>query len=282
MTDVIARGRYEVAKGRHRHRTRGTAAPHVVFAIAKTGSSSIAAALHAATRSAVFHVHDLDPAVLAQEEATYRWSGRPWRVWDAQQLLRRPPTRSEPWRVVSLVRDPIAQSVSAFFQPAARHGYIDSTTTVADLHRRFADRLERVPLRWFETHLEPALGIDVYHHGFDPSVGYQIISTDTVRLLVLRCEDLHSAPRGLAELLDRDRPVPVPQLNVGAEKEYGDLYRRFLRSLRPTEAQLDRAYSSRLVRHFYTPTEIDRFRTRWTIDVSTDATGRGNGDEVRR
>jgi hypothetical protein len=172
--------------------------------------------------------------------------------------------------------------VSAFFQPAARHGYVGPTTTLDDLHRRFADRLDHVPLQWFESRLEPALGIDVYDHGFDPSVGYQIISTDTVRLLVLRCEDLHSAPRGLAELLDRDRPVPVPQLNVGADKEYGGLYQGFLRSLHPSEAQLDRAYTSRLVRHFYTPTEIDRFRTRWTIDVSIDGTGRGNGDEVRR
>jgi hypothetical protein len=282
MTDLLEHLRFAVAKARHRHRTRGTSAPVAVFAIAKSGSSSIAAALRAATGSPLFQVHDLDAARLPEEEATYRWSGRPWRVWDAQQLLRHPPTTARPWRIVSLVRDPIAQSVSAFFQPAVRKGYITPTTTLADLQAGFADRLDRLALGWFESHVEPALGIDVYASTFDPSAGYQIISTGSVRLLLLRCEDLASAPNGLAELLGVDHPVPVPKVNVGADKDYGELYAAFLGSLRPTRAQLDDAYSSRLVRHFYSPTEIDRFRARWTVQSPSEVDPRGTGDQVHR
>jgi hypothetical protein len=50
---------------------------------------------------------------------------------------------------------------------------------------------------------------------------------------------------------------------VGAEKAYGDLYRRFLDGLHPPAEAIERAYSSRLVRHFYSPEEIARFRRRW-------------------
>jgi hypothetical protein len=266
-TELVERAKRAVAKRRHRHRTRGAVAPLAVFAMPKTGSTSVSAALRAVTGAIVFHVHDLDPSVLDREEAAYGPADRPWRVWDAQQLLRRPRSRDRPWRVVTLVRDPIAQSVSAFFQPAARLGYLGAATGLDDLRARFGDRLDRLPLRWFETHLQPALGIDVYAQPFHHAVGYRIITSDDVRLLVLRCEDLGSASVGLAELLGVDEPIAVPRVNVAAEKEYREVYERFVASIRPSTTQLERAYTSRLAQHFYSPDELDRFRARWTVDA---------------
>lgn len=232
--------------------------------MAKTGSSSITAALRAAGERSVHHVHDLDATFLDREEVEYRWAGRPWRIWDAQQLLRRPPTTARPWRVVSMVRDPIAQSVSAFFQPAVRRGYARPGTDLEALRDRFGDRLDRLPLHWFESHLLPTLGIDVYAFDFNPALGYRLITTETVQLLLLRCEDLAAASTGLAELLGRDDPVPVPHLNLGADKDYAELYESFRRSLQPSAQQLEVAYGSRLTRHFYSTAEIDQFRARWS------------------
>jgi hypothetical protein len=265
-TELRSRLAYTVAKVRHQRRRRGHGPPVAVFSMAKTGSSSVAAALRAGGVGAVHQVHDLDPAFLAEEEAGYRWTGRPWRIWDAQALLRHPPTTSAPWRVVSMVRDPIAQSVSAFFQPGVRLGYVHPGATVDELRARFGDRLDRLPLHWFESHLLPTLGIDVYTVPFDPGTGYQIIDTPSVRLLLLRCEDLARAPGALAELLGVPATLSVAELNRGVEKGYAELYRSFCASLRPTAAQLDHAYGSRLVRHFYSAEEIDRFRTLWSRD----------------
>lgn len=264
-SDLFARLAYSTARRRHARRVRDRGAPTVVFAIPKSGSTSVAAALRGASDRHVFHVHDLDPAVLTREEAGYHWSGRPWRVWDAQQLLHREPTARRPWRVVSLVRDPIAQSISAFFQPGLRKGSFRPDSSVAELRAAFGDRLDRLALHWFETHLEASLGIDVYQHEFDPEVGHAWITTPAVRLLLLRCEDLARAGSPLAELIGRPAALDVGTANVGAEKPYGDLYRRFLAALSPTDRQLDLAYGSRLVQHFYGADEIDRFRARWTL-----------------
>jgi hypothetical protein len=263
-TELVHRVGYSIAKGRHRwSKRRRDGAPIIVFSMAKTSSSAIIAGLRGAGLDDVHHVHDLDPGFLAAEEADYRWSGRPWRIWDAQQVLRRPPTPSSPWRVVSIVRDPIAQKVSAYFQPAARRGYLHEDTTVGSLMAGFGDRLDHLNVRWFETHVEPALGIDVYASDFDPARGYQIIRTPSVHLLLLRCEDLRVAPASLAELVGADRPIEVPHVNVSAEKGYAEIYREFTRALRPSPASLDQAYESRLVRHFYSRDEIDRFRSLW-------------------
>jgi hypothetical protein len=266
-TELVARATYAIARARHARHRQPSGSPIVVFSMAKTGSSAVAAGLRATGQGPVYHVHDLDPAFLEREEAQYRWSGRPWRIWDARRLLQRPPTATAPWRVVSIVRDPIAQTLSAFFQPGARHGYLHPGATVGSLQERFGDRLDHLPLRWFETHLQPALGIDVYDSSFDPGQGYQIISTATVRLLLLRCEDLAVAPVALARLLETEAPVAVPRVNVGADKAYAGLYESVRSALRPTTAQLDRAYGSRLVRHFYSREEIARLRRGWSDDV---------------
>ena len=99
---------------------------------------------------------------------------------------------------------------------------------------------------------------------FVPEDHQLVIATPSVRLLLLRCEDLETAPAALAGLVDVDHPVPVPRANVGLDKGYADLYRAFLHALQPTPRQLDRAYGSRFVRHFYSAEEIDRFRRLWS------------------
>ena len=270
-SDLTSRAAFTVARARHRWRTRAAGgAPVVVFSMAKTGSSAVVAGLRAAGVDDVHHVHDLDPGFLAEEELEYRWSGRPWRIWDAQQLLRRSPTTAAPWRVVSIVRDPIGQTVSAFFQPGVRRGYVHADATVEQLLERFGDRLEHLPLRWFESHVLPALGIDVYAAPFDVAQRYQVISTPTVELLLLRREDLAAAPEALAQLVRAPRPIEIPTVNVAAEKDHADLYASFSRALRPSQDRLDATYASRYVRHFYSPEEIARFRAQWT----TDAPGR--------
>jgi len=271
--ELIDRAWFELAKTRHRvARRRESGPPIVVFAMAKTGTTAVAAALRSAGYGPVFQVHDLDPDFLHQEEREYRWKGRPWRNWDAQCVLRRPPTTVAPWRVISLVREPIAQSVSAFFQPAVRRGYVSSTTAVEQLLERFGDRLARLPQRWFESHVEPALGIDVYDHDFDVDQRYQIITTPTVKLLLLRRESLDVAPTALADLLDAERPIAIGRENAGADKAYAGLYRDFVAALRPPPDVIDRAYSARQVEHFYSSDEIARFRKFWSVRGQTAPT----------
>src|SRR5262249_40738108 len=151
-----------------------------------------------------------------------------------------------------------------FFQPGVRHGYVTGSAGVDPLIERFGDRLDRLPLRWFESHLEPTLGIDVYATSFDPDRGYAIVRTPSVELLLLRCEGLAVAPQALGELMGRE-PIAVPRKNVGSDKDYGTVYDAFVAALRPSPEVLDRAYSSRLVTHFYTPTEIAKFREFWSV-----------------
>jgi len=255
-------------------------APIVVFSMGKTGSTAIARAVHDATGRRVFQVFRLDAERLAQAEQRYRANakrapaGRPvpfpgaLHLWESEHLLRHPPTAAAPWTVITTVREPIAQAVSAFFHGSVRRGLPTDAPVEGNMVDRLtadllAEHWERAPLRWFDRELEPALGIDVFAEPFDPALGHAVIETPRARLLLLRQENLDAAPDVLARFLGVRAPVPVPARNQAAGKEYGEVYAEFLRSVRLPDPVLDEVYGSRYARHFYADTELTRFRRRW-------------------
>jgi hypothetical protein len=223
-----------------------------------------------ATGTRVFQVFRLDAERLAQAEARYRASASPpfpgaLHLWESEYLLRTPPSVTAPWTVITTVREPIAQAVSAFFHGSPRRRLLERSPSVEELATVLVDEgWVRTALRWFDREFAPALGIDVYDEAFDPACGYAVLSRPAVRVLLARQENLRDAPEVLGSFLGRPDAVPVPARNEGASKEYAARYRDFLSNVRLPAAVLDQAYNSRYARHFYADGELEQFRRRWT------------------
>jgi hypothetical protein len=261
---------YTVSKHLALVRMRRNAPPVVVFSMGKTGSTAIARAVHDATGDRVFQVFRLDADRLKQAEGRYRVGARPpfpgaMHLWESEYLLRRPPTSTAPWTVITTVREPIAQAVSAFFHGSVRRGVLhDDATTEILTETLLTEHWIRAPLRWFDREFVPAFGLEVFSEPFDPTLGYATVAGSTVRVLLLRQENLAVAPDVLAQFLGRQTPVAVPARNEATTKDYGAHYRQFLASVRLPGPVLDEAYASRYARHFYADHELERFRQRWT------------------
>ena len=120
----------------------------------------------------------------------------------------------------------------------------------------------KAALRFFESEVEPTLGVDVYRHPFDPAIGWTVVEGPTSRILVLRYEDLATAPAALGAFLGSD-PVPIPRRNETSAKPLGPAYAELRSDLALPVHALDRIYGSALCRHFYSPEEILAFRARW-------------------
>jgi hypothetical protein len=261
---------YVVSKQVALARMRRNVRPVVVFSMGKTGSTAVARAVHDATADRVFQVFRLDADRLKQAEHRYRASARPpfpgaMHLWESAYLLRRPPNPTAPWTVITTVREPIAQAVSAFFHGSIRRAALhDGATTETLLDTLLAERWVRAPLRWFDREFAPAFGIDVFCEPFDPTVGYATVQTPSVRVLLFRQENLSDAPDVLARFLGLSAPVAVPTRNEATAKAYAARYRQFLASVRLPAAVVDEAYASRYARHFYADQELERFRQRWT------------------
>ena len=241
--------------------------PVVVFCMSKTASSAVVRAVREAVAQPVYKIHLLSAERIARQEAQYRHtdpSARPRHIFHASHLVRHLPTPEDPWLVVTIVREPVIRSASDFFQSGRRHGRLGDEAATLARFERFAIE-EGIPrtAEWFDRELAPTLGIDVYDHPFDPAVGYGTIETPSVRLLVLRHESLERAPRALADFLGLADEVTIAPENVGAAKDYSDLYAAVRHGARFDDDALDLAYGSRYAQHFYSPAELDELRVRW-------------------
>ena len=184
-------------------------------------------------------------------------------------------------KVITLVRDPVARKVSSFFQSLHIHYDIDfddefkSRTlddTVTELNTLFlekilpgsgTDQLDTDPTSWFDDQLKAVFDVDVFDTPFPKEDGYCIYEAPKANVLLLRMEDLdRCATVAVKKHLNLD-DFELTRANVGEDKEYAALYRKFLDQLKIPASHLDQMYGSRMALHFYSAQELAKFRDRW-------------------
>jgi hypothetical protein len=251
----------------------------LVYQMAKVGSSTVVRSLRASRpRPRVFHVHTLTAAGVAAMERFYRHAGVP-SLPAAGHLLVTRYLRAQLarglapgcWKVVTMVRDPIARNLSFIFQLGRRlipdfeercdAGRLDPV----EIFERFAQRYPAQVdcLRWFRDELDAVFGVNPFAQPFDHAAGFQLYRGPTVGVLLIRTEDLDRcgalALRGFLGLGEFRRR----RANLGVGKSNGRRYAELLARLRLPARYVDRVYDNALVQHFYTADELDRFRMRW-------------------
>lgn len=251
----------------------------LVYQMAKVGSYSVVRSLRASRpRPRVFHVHTLTPSGIAAMERFYRRARAPSLPaaghllvsrYLREQLLRGVlPGR---WKVVTLVRDPIARNISLIFQlgrrlipdfaARCRAGRLDPVQLFGEFEAAFPEQIDC--LRWFRDELFMTFGVDPFAQPFDRTAGYQVYRGPIADVLLLRTEDLdRCGASALQSFLGVD-VIRWRRSNVRAHKAYGTRYTGFLGRLALPLAYVDRVYSAPEVRQFYAPDELDRFRERW-------------------
>ena len=224
-----------------------------IYQMGKVGSSSVRRTL-AGLGLKVTHFHTID-------------HDRAGRLSDDEITIRKIEVNSSHSRIISLVRDPVARNVSAFFQNhAAFDGEMEGDISTETLIEEFFDDYPHsLPLTWFDTEFRANTGIDVYEHDFPKSIGYQIIEDEGKRLLIAKLEiGDDGLARGLREFLRYPTPIDLQYSNRAEDKGYKNHYREFLRRVKFPEDYLLEMYDSKHVKHFYSDQEISGFLKRWS------------------
>jgi len=249
--------------------------PVVIYQMGKVGSRSLYDSLRSTPGVFVTHVHRMHPgniaAVAAAHQARRR---RPEKEVVGPLLHAHAVERGRPLQVITLVRDPVARNLSAFFQNLAIFTDVSVTPMtgpegkvtgrVAELGELFLTAYPHdVPLTWFDDELGAELGVDVFATPFPQAAGYCEITGSRHRVLVLKLEAGDEIiARAVKEFLDLPQFV-LHRTNVGVEKPYAGLYDDVREKIRLPGEYLERMYSSRLARHFYSAAERAGFRRRW-------------------
>ena len=256
------------------------ASPLVIYQMGKVGSSTLWRSLAPFDLGRpAFRVHSLTPEHLEDGLGGVGMSAREYYEQRSThdlvgRYLRRELERArgrDRWKVITLVRDPLAQNVSSFFQlldlraPELLERHRSGTLQMQDLLARY---LEDYPPdcifnRWFEAEMGAVFGLDVFADPFPWDQGYRIYQAADADVLVLRLEDMdRCGGEVMREFLGLEGFRVIPD-NVGDDKGYADLYRDFqARAQLPVE-YVDAVYGSRLVQHFYSPAEVESFAARW-------------------
>jgi hypothetical protein len=253
--------------------------PVVIYQMGKVGSQTVYRTLRAARLpNPVYHVHWLSPDSISDVEERYRNSGTgimPRHLITSRILRRRldrDPQAS--WFIITLVRDPVARTISEFFE-LVRIFYPELITSDGSVH---ADRAIEVLQRafenfdestdractWFDRELKAVFGIDVFTHPFGQQGGYSFIRDRDVQVLVLRLEDLDRNIMTLARFLSLSEPLHMVRANLSTTKEIASAHRFVLDNLCIPKPVCARIYSSRYAEHFYTGSMRSAWVQQWT------------------
>jgi hypothetical protein len=227
--------------------------PIINYQMGKVGSSTVQASLVAlGLDQPVYHVHFLNPVRVRQIEQqrrkyfrTERY-GRLRRSWLYEFLYEQIQRKDRRWKLVTLVREPIARNISTFFENLEVTEKADAT----------------------------AYAVKSAYYGFDIEVALErpdpLIELFFERLVherPLRYFNDEIRTVFFKEFLGIDGFSLVPA-NVAIGKVYAPLYRTFKSSIRLPKDYIDRMYDSKYTRQFYSDEEIQRFRRRWATGDS--------------
>lgn len=254
----------------------------LVHQMGRVGSMTVVNSLKAAYPEVpLYHTHFLNPERVRQRYLTERRRRRfglmPLHLKVSRALARelKKGSNNRRWKVVTIVRDPVARNVSTFFHSIALY--------VPNFHQRdqengicsetmvetFVAALDHdLPLKWFDLDVKSVFGIDVYRYPFPTKKGYSIISQDDVSLLIIRLEDLQECYRdAFAEFLNLDN-IQLIRTHITENEDKRGIYKRFVENLSLPEWYLTGMYASKYATHFYDSDEIDGFRRRWSKGFS--------------
>jgi len=281
--------------GRYRKQHAHDKFPLIIYQMGKVGSSTIVNSLkNLSLNYTVYQVHVLTDEWISRVHGQYkrasRIHGRPMLDTHllASMYLREKLDGGHgerKWKVISLVRDPVARNISCFFQafpvyfPGCPADMLSDGERVGELVDLFMEKFEEheTPLEWFDTHMKPVFGIDVFAEPFPWEKGYKIYEGDEADLLVMRLEDLDAcAARAFREFIGVDGFRMTPD-NVSGGKQYAEMYRLFRRQAVIPRAMLEKMYGSRYMTHFYSREEIGRFVDKWTSSAMAETKPGGGG-----
>ncbi|OBG31697.1 hypothetical protein A5672_26580 [Mycobacterium alsense] len=211
---------------------------------------------------------------------------------------------AEYFDIITATRDPLARKISWFFHhlavsrvnPTAEYPFCFESeeaaqnATMDDLIARFHAWDDGIAeaTEWFDRHFEPATGIRIYDHRFDPEKGWQIFRDGKWRVLVLRFEDIHKNHLDALNEFVVERygePSRIDRLwpaNLSSQKWYFDLMKDFIAEIQFSDSDIEAAYSTPYARYFYTDHELAIMRSKWLKAPPSNAAVDRNRSEPRR
>lgn len=161
-----------------------------------------------------------------------------------------------PVKIVTMVREPIARNISAFFENLNAFSLSHDDPT-DDLVAGFKERYPHsVPLTWFDQELKDGVAFDVFAERFDREGRVGRYAKGRFDFLIMRVDaDLKRQQAEVSDFVGQ--PVSLVVENAAEDKPYAAAYRAFKNRLSLDQEYVEWMYGSKFARHFWTESEIN-------------------------
>ncbi len=242
----------------------------LTYTYGKVGSTTTHKAIRNLPGYQSFQNHFISEEGVAEALQLHRGDHDPVHVLQGEAIRHEMEARPDRLiKVITLVRDPVARALSNLFQhPAILRGNGDirdspMETIMATAEEQILYSLDYTE-QWFDRELSALLGLDFFSRDYDRQGGFEIIREGRFELLAGKLERLSSDGAGhLGRFLNLGCDLPIPISHARSATGEAAVYDQVKRSLKLPANLLDKVYSSRVCRHFYTPEELEGFRKLW-------------------
>lgn len=208
--------------------------------------------------------------------------------------------RRQKIKIITAVRDPIAQNLSLAFQgisdgmiikecilgglaevPLNEHNSLmerlsnDFVSKDGDMQHLFEMFVEKViyndtstikpyapgPVHNFLSEFKKYVA-DIMDYPFDREKGYTVIKVENIEIFVYQLEKLNDIVPELSNWIG----IPFEKLEKGnqaSDKWINETYKQALQEIQLTQEYFDRCYDEPYVKHCYSEEDIEKFKARW-------------------
>jgi hypothetical protein len=255
------RGKIKAAEKRVRQSVKDEKRPRIiVYQMGKVASSSIYHALNKRSDCYGFHTHCLTRTKVNDSSSNPNKRGR-HSISLAEHIIK----PKHPTKIITLVRDPFARNISAFFETnkKAKTPNLDTTQINHLIDEFIQDVNHNQNQDWYDNEFKQALDIDIFAYEFDRERGWSTFKQGPFEVLVLKT-NLPDAEKTkqIAQFIGIEDLV-IDRINETGAKKSKPCYKQFKETIQFPDEIAQSILKSRFTQHFFTDSEIDNMRKQW-------------------
>jgi hypothetical protein len=222
----------------------------------KVGSLSIYYALKNDWLTPVFHVHSLSETEQKfYEEECFKRGILPGSRSAIPMINRQILMNKRPYKIITLVRNPIDRNLSAFFEAFEYYMGIPAEKyqgSVAELELKFHQFLpHNYATDWFQDYFYQQTGVNIYDFEYDKRQKYQFISTQNIEILVMDVALDDTTKEKLVADFTHRQLVIIDRKNVRESTAAAGLYKEFKSGIRFSKNYLSGLLETQYFNHFF-------------------------------
>lgn len=183
--------------------------------------------------------------------------------------------KGEKVKIITAVRDPIGRDVSSlyyqlkflgtrFFEEAVYQNKTNDAQVIFDCF--FQNFRESCYSSWFSRFKDDV--VDLQQYPFDKEAGYTIIQEGNYDIFVYQLEKLNDIVPQLSDWVG----VPFDTLentNITSDTWLAKSYQQGLKEMKFTKKYADLCYNDPYLQHFYSASDIERFKNKWKNNIES-------------